>query len=116
METDISIRDKNRTIIIDTKYYTKTLQNYYDKESIHSANLYQLFAYLKNLEVKGGQDAQAEGMLLYPTVKQDLDLTYDMQGHKMHINTVDLSQEWTEIRDKLLSIIEVDPIVKTKIR
>ena len=72
METDISLRDSNRTIIIDTKYYRKTLQSYFNSETIHSQNLYQLFAYMKNLESKDEQDAHAEGMLLYPVVNKKL--------------------------------------------
>lgn len=105
METDISLREHDRTIIIDTKYYKKTLQNYYGVESIHSGNLYQVFAYLKNLEFRGGEDAQAEGMLLYPVVQKKLRLKYDIHGHKISINTVDLGQDWKKIRDELLELI-----------
>ena len=105
METDISLRDENRTIIIDTKYYKKTLQSYYDSESIHSANLYQLFAYLKNLEAKNDQDAQAEGILLYPVVNKKLRLKYKMHGHTVRINTVDLAQDWKSIKKELLELV-----------
>ena len=105
METDISLRDEKRTIIIDTKYYKNTLQTYYDSESIHSGNLYQLFAYLKNLEPRGGNDAQAEGILLYPTVSRSLKEKYDMHGHRVRICTVDLAQDWKAIRSELLALV-----------
>ena len=106
METDISLRDEGRTIIIDTKYYQETLQTYYGSESFHSAHLYQLFAYLKNLEPRGGNDAVAEGILLYPTVSRSLKEMYHMQGHRMRISTVDLNQDWKAIHSELLSLIE----------
>ncbi len=106
MATDISIRDDRRTLIIDAKYYKETLQRYYDSETIHSANLYQLFAYLKNLEARGGIDAQAEGMLIYPVVDKELRLSYDMHGHRMRISTVDLGKDWRDIRSELLALIE----------
>jgi 5-methylcytosine-specific restriction enzyme subunit McrC len=48
MQTDVSLSSKTRKIIIETKYYKETFQQYYDVDKIHSANLYQLFAYIKN--------------------------------------------------------------------
>lgn len=105
METDISLRSPERTLIIDTKYYSKTLQTYYEAENIHSANLYQLFAYLKNLEQRGGQDASAQGMLLYPAVDKELRLSYEMQGHVVRICTVNLALDWKEIKAELIDLI-----------
>jgi 5-methylcytosine-specific restriction enzyme subunit McrC len=105
MATDISIRDGRRTLIIDAKYYKETLQRYYDSQTIHSANLYQLFAYLKNLEARGGNDAQAEGMLIYPVIDKELRLSYDMHGHRIRISTIDLGKDWKDIRGELLSLV-----------
>jgi|GEM_PF-3543589 len=44
------------------------------QSSVHSVHLYQIYAYLRNLERRGGPDAQAEGILLYPAVSQRIDL------------------------------------------
>jgi len=104
METDISIRDEKRTLIIDAKYYSQTFQVYYDKETIHSGNIYQIMAYLNNIKERGGIDANAEGMLLYPVVDKKLRLSYTLQGHKIHICTLDLSREWKDIRKELLEL------------
>ena len=71
MQTDISIKLGDRKLIIDAKYYTETLQKYYDSKKIHSQHLYQLFAYLKNQE-----NPQAEGILIYPTTKKSLGLKH----------------------------------------
>jgi len=105
MRTDLSLRNAQQTIIIDTKYYTETLQRYYNSTSIHSAHLYQLFAYLKNMESRGGTDATAEGILLYPAVESTLRLSYEMHGHTLRICTIDLAQGWHEIRQELLQLI-----------
>ena len=105
METDISVRSKERTLIIDAKYYSRTLSTFYDRESIYSANLYQIFAYLKNLESRGGNDAAAEGMLLYPVVDRAIREEYVMHDHKIRICTVDLSKDWQEIRAELLGLV-----------
>ncbi|WP_111641859.1 5-methylcytosine-specific restriction endonuclease system specificity protein McrC [Marinimicrobium alkaliphilum] len=105
METDISVRSKTKTLVIDAKYYVRTLTSYYDTERIHSSNLYQLFAYLKNMEARGGPDAHSEGMLLYPTIEQELRLNYRIQGHNVRICTVNLAENWKDIKEELHDIV-----------
>jgi 5-methylcytosine-specific restriction enzyme subunit McrC len=105
MVTDISLKRGNAKLIIDTKYYSSTLSRYYDAETIHSGNLYQLLAYLSNVELQPGESV--EGMLLYPVVKDELRLRYDeLQGFPVRICTVNLAREWREIRAELLSLVE----------
>ena len=45
MQSDIMLRFASKTLIIDAKYYSHTLQQQYDRYSIHSGNLYQIFTY-----------------------------------------------------------------------
>ncbi|MEP4545219.1 MAG: 5-methylcytosine-specific restriction endonuclease system specificity protein McrC [Saccharospirillum sp.] len=106
METDISLRNGTKTLIIDAKYYTKTLTTNYERERVHSSHLYQLFAYLKNLEQRQGPDATAEGMLLYPAINKRLRLDYKIHGHRMKVCTVDLSAHWTTIKEELLELTD----------
>lgn len=102
MQTDISIKINGRKLIIDAKYYKETLQKYYDSEKIHSQNLYQIFAYLKN------QDNElAEGILIYPTVQKSLSLAYTHEGHTIRIETVNLNQDWRGVKADLLGIIGI---------
>src|SRR5262249_38413889 len=104
MQTDISIRQPGRTLIIDAKFYQQTLQSNFGVETVHSTHLYQLFSYLKNLEPRRGQDATAEGMLLYPVVEKRLRLRYEVPGHTIRVCTVDLAQDWRHIRSELLDL------------
>jgi 5-methylcytosine-specific restriction enzyme subunit McrC len=104
MRMDITLRGNGRTVIIDTKYYTEAMQSYHGSRKARSENLYQLYAYLKNVKVSSG--APAEGMLLYPTVDRPLDLRYEIDGHPVRICTIDLMQEWKGIRGDLLQLIE----------
>lgn len=48
MQTDIMLRLKEKVLIIDAKYYGKTLQKQFDKYTLHSNNIYQIFTYVKN--------------------------------------------------------------------
>jgi len=63
---------------------------------------YQLFAYVKNLESRGGPDRFAEGILLYPTVDREIDHSSVIQGHRMSARTVDLTMLWKDINTRLL--------------
>lgn len=107
METDVVLESDDRTIIIDTKFYTKTLQSHHGKQSYHSANLYQLFAYLKNAEAKGERYADAEGVLLYPTVSRPLADETWIQGHRIRVRTLNLGQVWQNIENELKDLIEL---------
>ena len=53
MKTDIVVKCKNKKLIIDTKYYSKSWQTHslYNKNTLRSNNLYQIFTYVKNEDV-----------------------------------------------------------------
>ncbi len=108
MKTDISIRWPSRYLIIDTKFYREALTRNqdYDKERINSANLYQIFSYVRNLAQRSPEYEHCEGLLLYPTVATDLRLQYTLHGHRISVCTVDLAQDWREIHRQLLSLVE----------
>lgn len=105
MKTDTSLESFKRKIIIDTKYYKDAFQHNYDAEKLRSGNLYQIFSYLKNIEVLGGVNKNCEGILLYPTVDKELDLRYKIAGHKLSIKTINLNQDWRNIHNDLLGVI-----------
>ncbi len=42
-------RDED-VLIIDAKYYEHSMQVQFNKHTLHSANLYQIFTYVKNKE------------------------------------------------------------------
>jgi 5-methylcytosine-specific restriction enzyme subunit McrC len=105
MRTDVSLASSERKLVIDTKYYSQTLQKHYDKQSIHSGHMYQLFSYVKNLQVKEQHGRTIEGMLLYPTVGTTLNLRYSIQAHSIRIATVDLNADWKQIHERLLTLL-----------
>jgi 5-methylcytosine-specific restriction enzyme subunit McrC len=107
METDISLENKNAKIIIDTKYYQETMVIKYDKERIHSTNLYQLFSYLINQRDQNSVTQTATGILLYPTIDHEYDLHYKYDNHNIYIKTVNLKAHWKEIEKRLKQIIVV---------
>jgi 5-methylcytosine-specific restriction enzyme subunit McrC len=105
MYTDASLRNPGRTVIVETKYYSETLHTHYERKTLRCGHLYQLFAYVKNLESRGEPDNRAEGILLYPAVHDRVKFETTIQGHRICARTVDLSQPWGDIRTQLLSMI-----------
>lgn len=101
MQTDISLIVGSRKIIIDTKYYTETLSQFYGAQSFHSDNLYQLVSYMKNAAYHW---EKVEGILLYPRVNQDLDEKLKILGMPLRIKTLDLTSPWQQIHAELLSL------------
>ncbi len=108
METDISLESNERKIVIETKFYGETLSKNWGSKKIRSAHLYQLFAYLKNLETAAGhpKNSVAEGILLYPTVDDVLDEQYEITGHKIRVKTINLSQKWDQIAGDIHTLIQ----------
>lgn len=99
MQTDVVLQKNNHVLILDAKYYTHLLQQnpFGQKETLHSAHLYQLFAYLKNWPAKA--DQQVDGLLLYAKSDQgiELDQWYSLQGHTLRVKTLDLNQPFENI-------------------
>jgi 5-methylcytosine-specific restriction enzyme subunit McrC len=102
METDISLRRGTKKLIVEAKYYQNTLAQRFDTAKFHSANLYQLMTYLNQARCAAGETL--EGMLIYPRVDRGLRERYTIQGYAVGVVTVDLSQEWGEVKNELLSL------------
>ena len=107
MQTDITLTGENKTLIIDTKFYSHSILLHYDKVSYLSNNLYQIFTYVKNKDV--ANIGNVEGMLLYAKTEDDIlteENTFNMSGNNISIRVLDLNQEWELIEDKLNKIAQ----------
>ena len=108
MQSDIMLTQGKRVLIIDAKYYTHTLQTQYDKSSVISGNLYQIFTYVKNKEQEFGEEEHTvSGMLLYARTDEEIqpDCDYLMSGNKISVKTLDLNREFAEIAKQLNNIV-----------
>lgn len=108
MQSDVMLTHGNRVLIIDAKYYAHTTQTQYDVHTLHSANLYQIFTYVKNKDAEfGDRPHTVSGMLLYARTDEaiQLDKTYQMSGNKISVRTLDLNQNFSEISAQLNAIV-----------
>jgi 5-methylcytosine-specific restriction enzyme subunit McrC len=108
MKTDITLRKKSKVLIIDTKYYSKTMQQSAnnDKKTLHSNNLYQIYAYVKNFDKENSGDVS--GLLLYAKTDELIvpDCEYNIGGNKIGAKTLDLNVSFSDIANKLNMIAE----------
>jgi len=101
MRTDITLKKASRTLIIDTKCYSRTMSARFDKLTYSSANLYQILAYVTNRVATTGEDVS--GMLLYAKTDEDItpDGEYTILGRKIEVRTLDLNCDWNAITKQL---------------
>ena len=106
MQTDILLTIGERTLIIDTKYYSKILQQQYGKETIRNNNLYQISTYVNEYDKEHHHNV--DGMLLYAKTKNDDfdDATIKHRdGYSLFVRTLDLNTNFEEIKKRLESYI-----------
>lgn len=113
MHTDITLKHGNKELIIDTKFYDKTISksgfNGYDKETIKSNNWYQINSYVTNKVYEYRQqnkNIEVSGMLLYAKTDEELspDIETKVMGSNMYVRTIDLNKEFSIIEKQLYDI------------
>ena len=104
MQTDISLENSERVIIIDAKFYQNIFQETrFGQRKLRNAHLYQLHAYLSAYEETHKRKAQ--GMLIYAEGSDSVCHTEQIWGYAHSYNSINLLQEWPLIEADLLSFI-----------
>lgn len=109
MQSDIHLQNDNTVLIIDAKYYSHTTQVQYNKHTLHSNNMYQIFAYVKNRDYEFGEEEHTvSGMLLYAKTEEEVqpDHVYQMHGNQISVRTLDLNLPFVDIAGQLNQIAE----------
>lgn len=107
MQSDVILRTAHTTLIIDAKYYAHTMQRHYGAQTLHSHNLYQIFAYVKNQAAAPAEAGrEVAGLLLYARTDEAVQPhhVYEMNGHRISVQTLDLDQDFSQIRAQLDTI------------
>lgn len=110
MQSDIMLTKGNNVLIIDAKYYSHTTQTQFNVHTLHSANLYQIFTYVKNKDMEfGDQPHKVSGMLLYAGTDERIQPNniYQMSGNTISVRTLDLNCDFSDIKTQLDSIVSL---------
>lgn len=102
MRTDVVLSSASHRMVIDTKYYRKAFQSYQGVRKVRSTHLYQLVSYIQNMSA--ASQSNIEGILLYPSVDENFEMSYELLGHQVKVKSLDLARPWQSIREDLLQI------------
>ena len=120
MDADVILESPERRIILDTKYYSNALAGGRGRGAgmgpasgtasgtgkLHSGNLYQLIAYLRNRQATRPDGAVHEGILLYPQVGDEaLRADVRLEGFRIQARTVNLGRDWRLIHEEMLGVV-----------
>ncbi len=136
MNADVILESPERRIILDTKYYSNALaggrgrgagigpasgtgtgsgsrtgsstrpRTAYGTGKLHSGNLYQLLAYVRNRQATRPDGPVHEGILLYPQVGDEaLRAEVRLEGFRIQARTVDLARDWRLIHEEMLETV-----------
>jgi len=107
MKTDITLHKNGKTLIIDAKYYGKSMIQSYSKETLRSAHLYQIFAYVKNMDTDN--TGNVSGLLLYAQTEDEVfpdGNPFIIGGNSIGARTLNLNQDFRSIALQLDDIAE----------
>ena len=106
MQSDITLTLDERTLIIDTKYYSRNLQEHFGKSTFHSSNIYQIHTYVMNEDKT--HTGNVDGMLLYAKTAADIQPYGDFttnDGNILMVRTLDLAQDFEHIKHDLDKLV-----------
>lgn len=106
MECDVMLSGADRTLIVDTKFYSESMQRYNDTAKVISGNLYQITAYTRN--AAASLEHPVSGLLVYAVtdaaVQPDLDTT--IGGQRVGATALALTRPWPQLRWQLDGLLE----------
>ncbi len=109
MRPDIVLRrdgDTENIVVIDTKWYSSVASEHYGNLTVHSANLYQMYAYLASQDHESDAHRKATGILLYGQTREgERKLRTRIDEHPFWVETLDLMQEWEKIEEDLVRLV-----------
>jgi len=104
MRSDVYLSHNDKTLIIDAKFYNRTMAEHFGKKTYRSLHLYQIYTYVKNADrAKSGSVA---GMLLYAKTGEDItpDSECVIGGNGISVKTLDLTRDFAGIRSQLETV------------
>lgn len=108
MQPDIVLthRASAKIVVIDTKWYRSVASENYGNLTVHSSNLYQMYAYLASQDYRSEAHRKATGILLYGQTKEgERKLRTTIDEHPFWVETLDLMQDWEEVEADLVELV-----------
>lgn len=105
MQSDITLSLGERTLIIDTKYYSRILQSNFEKVTLRSPHIYQIHSYVTNED--RNHTGRVDGLLLYALTEEGA-VPFSARTHDGNIlmaHTLNLNVDFVEIKRQLEDLV-----------
>ncbi len=114
MQTDIVLESprtdehgRRHRIVIDTKFTSILKPSHHRPLTLDSGHIFQMYAYLRSQELDSDpRSLDSSGLLLHPSVGEEVDESAVIQGHRIRFATVDLAADSTAIRARLTTLAD----------
>lgn len=82
------------------------MQQQFNKETLHSANLYQIYTYVKNQDAT--HTGNVSGLLVYAKTQEAItpNCLFNLGGNQIGARTLDLNQDFRQITAQLDGIAQ----------
>lgn len=109
MLTDIMLRSpEGKLIVVDAKFTDLfATSRFTDALTLKNEHMYQLYAYLRSQEHRGGEWRNASGMMLYATASSERDVDFQLDGHNLSFRSVSLNSSPRAFRKSALRSINL---------
>ena len=122
MQTDIilesppaDVHGHRHRMVIDTKFSNILKSGHHRSQTLDSGHIYQMYAYLRSQESDSDlRSLDSSGLLLHPSVGEDVDESAVIQGHRIRFATVDLAADSTAIRARLIALADEATASRTR--
>ncbi len=119
MRADAVLEFEHKVIIIECKFTNRglTLRHGKKEYSPKREHVYQLDAYIQNYQQRDAKNREIEGILLYPTINEDVNCQGRFQAESstvsgpaqyLSVKTVNLAKPWEAIEQQLLDMVGRD--------
>ena len=69
-------------------------------------NIYQMFAYMKNLAAHDSSYEKCDGILLYPAIDDSFEgAGWELHGHRLYAKVINMNQDWDLIHSDLIKVV-----------
>ncbi len=111
METDVTLDNpkEGKRIILDAKYYNDMFVSHHSgSKKLRREHVSQITSYVENQEDPAiPYTLHTKGIMVYPKTNVHIEnADFEMNGHAYRFCTVDLSQDWRQIDQRLRDIIQ----------
>lgn len=106
MRTDITVSSAESALTIEAKYNQEVfVESQFGGKKLRSGHLYQLHAYLSHAS-HYAPHKEHRGLLIYAERERPIDADLTILGRRLRIGTVNLTEEWKTIHNRLLQLVD----------